>query len=78
MIFHTVKMIFVIFRNALVIFRSPFHCRYKEFILFIIVYFLLHYPPYSVFLCVCNVDFEEIFLYSMMLNPWLVPLVATV
>ena len=25
-------------------------------------------PQYSVFLCVCNVNFEEIFLYSMMLN----------
>ena len=25
-------------------------------------------PQYSVFLCVCDVNFEEIFLYSMMLN----------
>ena len=69
LIFHTVKKTFVIFRNAFMIFRNPFHCRYKELIIFFIVYFLLHCLPYSVFLCVCNVNFEEIILYSMMLNP---------
>ena len=61
-----------VFRNAFVIFRNPFHCRYKELIIFIIVHFLLHCPPHSVFLCVCNVNSEEIFLYSMMLRPYLV------
>ena len=68
----------VIFWNALVIFHNPFHCRYEKFIIFIIVQFLLHCPPYSVFLCVCKVNFEEVFLYFMMLNPWLVPLVMTI
>ena len=29
-------------------FRNSFHCKYKELILFIIAYFILHYPPYSV------------------------------
>ena len=74
LIFHTVKKTFEIFGNAFVIFRNPFHCRYKELIIFVIVYFLLHCFPYCVFLCVCNVNFEEIILYSMMLNrqyPWL-------
>ena len=61
-----------VFRNAFGIFRNPFHCRYKELIIFIVVYFLLHCPPYSVFLCVCKVNSEEIFLYSMMLSPYLV------
>ena len=74
LIFHTVKKTFIIFRNALVIFCNAFHCRYKEFIIFIIVYFLLHCPLYSVFLCVCNVNFEEKLLYFMMLNSSLVPL----
>ena len=69
LIFHTVKKTFVIFCNAFMIFRNPFHCRYKELIIFVIVYFLLHYLPYSTFFCVCNVNFEEIILYSMMLNP---------
>ena len=50
------------------IFCNPFHCRFKESITFIIVSFLWHCPPYSVFLCACNINFEEIFLYSMMLN----------
>ena len=77
-IFHTAKKNFVIFRNGFMIFRNPFHCRYKELIIFVIVYFLLHCLPYSVFLCVCNVNFEEIVLYSMMLNPQLVPLVTTI
>ena len=27
---------------------NPFHCRHKELIIFIIAYFLLHCPPYSV------------------------------
>ena len=76
--FHNVKNTFVIFHNALVIFRNPFHCRYKVLIIFIIVYFLLHCPLDSVFFCVCNINFEEKLLYSMMLNPWLVPLVATI
>ena len=74
LIFRTVKKTFLIFRGALVIFHNPFHCRYKEFIIFTIVYFLLHCPPYSVFLCVCNVNFEEKLLDSMRLNscyPWL-------
>ena len=75
--FFTVKKTFIIFRNVLVIFRNPFHSRHEEFIIFIIVYFLLHYPQYSVFLCVCNVNVEEIFLYFMMLNPWLVSFVMT-
>ena len=73
LIFHTVKKTFAIFRNALVIFHNPFHCRYEEFIIFIIVHFLLHRPPYSVFVCVCNVKFKEIFLYFIMLNPSLYP-----
>ena len=46
------------FRHAFVIFRNPFHCRYKELIIFVTVYFLLHF----VFLCVCNVNFKEIIL----------------
>ena len=74
LIFHTVKKTSDIFGNAFVIFHNPFHCRYKKLIIFVIVYFLLHCLPYSVFLCVCNVNFEEIILYSMMLNrqyPWL-------
>ena len=29
-------------------FRNPFHFKYKELIIFIIAYFILHYPPYSV------------------------------
>ena len=29
-------------------FRNPFHCKYKELIMSIIAYFILHYPPYSV------------------------------
>ena len=70
LIFHTVKKTFVIFCNALMIFHNPFHCRYDEFIIFIIVYFHLYCPPYSIILCVCNVNFEEIFLYFMMLNSW--------
>ena len=37
------------FRDSVVIFRNPFHCIYKELIIFIIVYFLLYCPPYSVF-----------------------------
>ena len=47
------------------IFRNPF----QEFILFIIVSFILHCPPYSVLLCIYNVHFKVIFLYSMMLDP---------
>ena len=73
LIFHTVKKTFEIFGNACVIFRNPFHGRYKELIIFF-VYFLLHCFPYCVFLCVCKVNFEEIILYPMMLNrqyPWL-------
>ena len=62
LIFHTVKKAFVIFLN------NPFHCRYKELIIFVIVYFLLLCLPYPVFLCVCKVNFEEIVLHSMMLN----------
>ena len=60
------------------IFRNPFHCRYKELNIFIIAYFLLHFPPYCVLIFVCNINFEEIFLYSMMLNPYLLPLVTTI
>ena len=79
LIFHTVKEIFIIFPPyAFVIFRYPFHCRYKELIIFVIVYFLLHCLPYPVFLCVYNVNFEKIFLYSMILNPQLVPLVTAI
>ena len=69
--FFTVKKTFVIFRNR-------FHCRYNELVIFVIVYCLLHCPPHSVFLCVCNVNFEEILLYSMMISPYLVPLVTTI
>ena len=66
LIFHAVKKTFVIFRNAFVIFRNPFHCRYNgaDYI-----FNSLHCPQHSVFLCVCNANFEEIFLYSMLLNP---------
>ena len=78
LIFCTVKKTFLIFRGALVIFHNPFHCRYKEFIILTTVYFLLHCPPYSIFLCVCNINFEEKLLYSMMLNSQLVPLVITI
>ena len=60
--FHTIKKTFVIFPpNAFLTFQSPFHCRYNKLIVFVIVYFLLHCHPYFVFLCVCNVNFEEVF-----------------
>ena len=45
LIFHTVKNTFVIFRNDFMIFRNPFYCRYKELIIFVIGYFLLHCLP---------------------------------
>ena len=60
------------FRNlsyCFAIFRNPFHCKCNEVIIFLMVCFLLHCPLYFVFLCVCNVNFEEIFLYSIMSNP---------
>ena len=68
LIFHTVKKTFFIFCNAFVIFRNPFYGRYKELIISVIVYFLLHCLLYSVFLFVCDVNFDEIILYSMMLK----------
>ena len=29
-------------------FGNPFHCKYKQWIIFIIAYFILHYTPYPV------------------------------
>ena len=66
LIFQTVQKTFAILCNAFTIFRNPLHRRYNELIIFVIVYFLLHCPPHSVFLSVYNVNFEEMLLYSMM------------
>ena len=29
-------------------FGNPFHCKYKQLIIFIIAYFIVHYTPYPV------------------------------